>query len=131
MLAARIFSFSHNVFCPSQNLFRFLYPASKKRGYTILALSVLTSITNIFCHTFLGNHASQPLQTWYGALARGPICHLLNSGLPAIYFLFPGLVHFLMLHLGIAGVYSVNKNSEFLFSHIYFVVCKCFQFGPI
>ena len=49
-------------------------PASKKRGYTVLALSVLPyillvlpSVTNIFCCTFLSNHASQPFQTWHGA----------------------------------------------------------------
>ena len=45
-------------------------PASKKRGYTVLALSLLPSITSIFHRTFLSNHASQTLQTWYGALAR-------------------------------------------------------------
>ena len=27
---------------------------------------------------FLSNHASQPLQTWYGASARGPTCCLQN-----------------------------------------------------
>ena len=36
-------------------------------GYTvlalILALSFRLSITNIFCLTFLSNHASQPLET--------------------------------------------------------------------
>ena len=36
-------------------------PASEKRGYTVLALSVLPSVllfvTNIFRHTFLSNHA--------------------------------------------------------------------------
>ena len=41
-------------------------------GYIVLALSVLPSVSNIFRHTFLSNHASQPLQTWYGASARGP-----------------------------------------------------------
>ena len=38
------------------------------------------------CPSFRHN-ASQPLQT-YGASARGPTCHLPNSGLPVIYFLF-------------------------------------------
>ena len=37
-------------------------------GYTVFALSVHLSVR----HTFLRNHASQPIQTWYGALARGP-----------------------------------------------------------
>ena len=32
------------------------------------------SVTNIFRRTFLSNNVSQPLQTWYGALARGPTC---------------------------------------------------------
>ena len=50
-------------------------------GNIVLALSVLLSVTNIFRHTFVSNHALQPLQTWYGALARGPTCRLLNSGL--------------------------------------------------
>ena len=51
-------------------------------------------ITNIFPHTFLSNHASQPLQTWYSTLSSGPTRCLLNSGLPVIYFLFYDLVYF-------------------------------------
>ena len=72
----------------------FYTPASKKRGYTVLALSVLPSVNNIFRRTFLSNHASQPIQTWYGASGRGPTSRLPNWGPPAIYFLFPGSVHF-------------------------------------
>ena len=49
--------------------------------------SDIPSITNIFCHTFLSNHTSQPLKTWYSALARDATC-CLNSGPPIIYFLF-------------------------------------------
>ena len=53
-----------------------------------------TSFSNIpwssakFRSTFLSNHASQPLQTWYGASARGPTRRLPNSRPPVIYFLF-------------------------------------------
>ena len=133
MLETSIFSFLHNVFkghillagvktsnCNKVNIMC-LYvhnytPTSKKRGYTVLGLSVLLSVhpslTNLFHHTFLSNHASQPLQIWYGALARDPYCHLLNSGPLVLYFLFCSLVHFWTLHLGIARVYSVSKNSE-------------------
>ena len=56
-------------------------PFSKKREYTGLALSVLLSAlpavlpSNIFHHTFLSNHASQPLQTLYDASARGLTYH--------------------------------------------------------
>ena len=55
-----------------------LYPRFSEEGeYTGVALSillsvflsVLPSVTNIFYHTFLSNHASQPLNTWYGASA--------------------------------------------------------------
>ena len=46
-------------------------PASKERGFSGLALSVLPSETDIFHCIFLRNRASQPLQTWYGASARG------------------------------------------------------------
>ena len=43
---------------------------------------------NIFSHNFLSTHASEPLQTWYSASARGPTHHLLTSGVPVICFLF-------------------------------------------
>ena len=100
--------------------FLFHTPATKKRGYTILALSVLPSVPNIFRRTFLDNHASQPLQTWYDALTRGSTRHLPNSGPPVIYFLFPGSVHFLSLHLRIAGLYSVSKNSQISWVFFFF-----------
>ena len=71
---------------------------SKKRYYTGLALSalpfILPSVTNIFRRTFLSNHASQPLQTWYDASSRGPTGCLLNSEPPVIYFLLYDLVYF-------------------------------------
>ena len=57
--------------------------------------SDILSVTNIFRHAFFNSHASQPLQTWYGALARGPTGCLPNSGQPVIYFLFYNLVYFL------------------------------------
>ena len=70
----------------------------RREGYTVLALSILLSIlpsvTNIFCCSFFRNHASQPLQTWYGALARGPTHGLPNLGPPIIYFLLAGSAHF-------------------------------------
>ena len=90
----------------------FMLLLQRRVGYTVLALSVLTSMTNIFHQTFLSNCASQPLQTWYGTLARGPTRGLPNCGPPVVYFLFPGSVQFFTLRLGIVGVYSVNKNSE-------------------
>ena len=74
---------------------RYFYtPKLKKRVFIVLALSIFSSVTNIFYWTFLSNHASQPLQTLYGGLAIGPTNRSLNSGLPVIYFLFPGSVHF-------------------------------------
>ena len=73
-------------------------PAAKKRGYTVLALSVLPSVTNIFSHTFLSNHASHLFQTWYGASATGP---------PVVYFLFPGSIYIWTMHLKIAGGYTL------------------------
>ena len=58
----------------------------KGGGYTVSALSFLTfflpSVTNIFRRTFLSNHASHPLQTWYGASARGPSRRVPNTGPP-------------------------------------------------
>ena len=92
--------------------------------YTVLALSVLLSVINIYCHTFLSNHASQSLQIWYCALARGPMCRLPNSGPPVIYFLFPSPVHCWTVHLGIAGVYLVSKNSQISCS----TLCCSFNF---
>ena len=44
-----------------------IIPLLWRRGYSILVLSVLSSVTIIFHHTFLSNHTLQPLQTWYGA----------------------------------------------------------------
>ena len=86
--------------------------ASKKRGVYWFS-SVRPSVHNqYFRHTLLSNHASQPLQTWYGALAMGPTRHLPKSGRQGIFFLFSSSVHFWTLHLGMAGVYSVNKNSQ-------------------
>ena len=72
----------------------FIIPPLCRRGVYCLALSVLGSVTNIFCCTFLNNHASHPLQTWCCALARGPTFRLANSDPPLLNFLFPGLVHF-------------------------------------
>ena len=90
-----------------------IIPHLKKKGYTLLAVSVLPSIlppvTNIFHHTFLSNNASQQLQTWYGALARGPTRGLPNS---VIHFRFPGSVHFWTRHFVIARMYFVSKNSQ-------------------
>ena len=64
-----------------------LYPRFEEEGgYTVFALSVRPSATNTFCHTFLSNHASQPFQTWCGALARGPTLRLPNSH-PCLTFL--------------------------------------------
>ena len=66
-----------------------IIPLLQRRGeYTGLALSVLPSLTNIVCLIFLINHASQPLQNWYGASAKGPTHRLQNSGSPVVYFLF-------------------------------------------
>ena len=47
-------------------------PLRRIRGVYCFQLfpSVLPSVTNIVCRTFLSNHASQPLQTWYVAFAR-------------------------------------------------------------
>ena len=70
-------------------------PLRRTGGYTVLAPSVLPSVTNIFHHIFLSNHASQPLQTWYGASARGPTGCLSNLGPPVIYLLVYDLVYFL------------------------------------
>ena len=68
-----------------------------------------------FHSTFLSNHDSQPLLTWYGALARGPTCRLLNSGPLVIYFLFPNLVHFLpqldMVH-NVCYIFLSNHYSH-------------------
>ena len=72
-------------------------PASKKKGYTVLALSVLLFVTNIFRRFFfffLSNHVSQPLQTWYDDSARGPIRRLTNSCPLVIFFLVPQLGSF-------------------------------------
>ena len=78
----------------------FLQVIIPRGGYTLLALSVLPSATDIFRLNFL-KHASQPLQTWYGALARSRTRRIPNLGLPPIYFLFTGSVLFWTLHLGI------------------------------
>ena len=81
---------------------KLLYPCFKEAGLywfssvrPSIRLSVRPSVRNQFFSVFfLGNHASQPLKTWYGALARGPTRHLPNSGSPVIYFLFYDLVQF-------------------------------------
>ena len=56
--------------------------------------SNILSLTNIFHHSFLNNHASQPLQTWYGAFARGPTYRIPNSDPPVICFLVYNVVYF-------------------------------------
>ena len=63
-------------------------------GRPSVILSVPPTVTSIFCHSFLSNHASQPLNTWYVVLARVPTCRLPNTGLPLICFLFNDLVYF-------------------------------------
>ena len=73
---------------------------------TFLRLSLffdIPSITNIFCRYFLSSHASHPLQTLYGALARSPTHCLPNSGPPVIYFLFFDLVYCPTLHCKMAN----------------------------
>ena len=72
---------------------------------------LVLSVINIFRTTFLSNHTSQSLQTWYDASARVPTRRFPNSGPPVIFFLFPGSVQFWTLHLWIAGLYLVSKNS--------------------
>ena len=80
----------------------FYTPLRRRRGYKILAMSlspsicfpsvipfVLLSVRNQTFHGFfLSNHASQPLQTWYGASSRDPTLGLPNSCPPVNYFLF-------------------------------------------
>ena len=65
---------------------------------SLLVFCGLRYVSNISCRTFLRNHALQPLQTWYGASAKGSICRLPNSGPPVIYFLFYDLVYFPTKH---------------------------------
>ena len=50
----------------------FIIPRFWRSGVSLLSSvhPVRPSITNICRRTFLSNHASQPLHTWYGALAR-------------------------------------------------------------
>ena len=87
---------SHRLFQLDTFIFLFNF---RRRGYTGFALCVRPSfrlyVTNIFVALF---HASQPLQTWYGASAKGPARHLPNSGPPVIYYLFHDLVYFQTLH---------------------------------
>ena len=58
--------------------------------FPVLRLSLFSDITwsRNFCHTFLGNHASQQLETCYGASARDPTNHLPNFRRSVIYFPF-------------------------------------------
>ena len=67
-------------------------PLGRRGGCTVLLVfvspSVLLSVTSIFHLTFLSNHASQPLQTWYGSLTRGLTLGLQNSDPPLTCFLF-------------------------------------------
>ena len=82
---------------PTDILF-FHTPASEKRGYTVLALSVLPSVlpsvTNIFRRAVFSNRASQPLQPWYDVSAMGHTFGLSNSDPPLIYFQFYDLIYF-------------------------------------
>ena len=91
----------------------FLYPCFEEERDCFS--SVRPSVrNNSFRGTFLSNHASHSLKTWYGASARDPTHRLPNSGPPVIYFLFPGSVHFWTLHLGIAGYTQSVKIHRFL-----------------
>ena len=80
----------------------YLYPRFEEEGvyffcsvFPLVLPSVPPSLSNIFNHTFLSNHASKPVQTLYGASARSPTCRLPNSRLPVIHFLFFDVVYFL------------------------------------
>ena len=69
----------------------FLYPRFEEEGlycFCYVCPSILPSLTNILRRTFLSNHASHPLQTWYGVSARGPTSSLQNSRPPVAYFCF-------------------------------------------
>ena len=54
----------------------------------------IPSVSNIFPPTFFRNHASQPLQTSYGAFAGEPTSCLLNFCPPVIYLIFYDFVYF-------------------------------------
>ena len=58
-----------------------------------LWFSYMSFVINIFCCTFVSNHASQTLQTWYGVSSWSPTQRILNSGPPVIYFLFYHFVY--------------------------------------
>ena len=73
--------------------------------------SDIPSVTNIFQHTLLSYHASQPLQTWYGISARGRTCCLQNSGPPFVYFLFYDLVYFPTEHGNMANFCHTLRGS--------------------
>ena len=83
--------------------------------------SDITWSSEKFRHTYLSNHALQPLQTWYGASPRGLTCCLQNLHLPLIYFLFYNLVYFLTYHVQAPNFcctlrgYTVDLTEEFKF----------------
>ena len=58
----------------------------------------IPSVTNIYCCFFLSNHASQSIQSWYGALAKGPTHFLPKSRPLVLYLLFYNLVYFPTFH---------------------------------
>ena len=80
--------------------------------------SFCPSVANICQCTFLSNHASQPLQTWYGASARGPTRGLPNSRQPFIYFLFFDFVYFPTLHSWSSAKFSIWPDRK-LFGEIF------------
>ena len=105
-----IFSFFHHLSILSKTEIIILilyYTLLRRRGgiyYLVLSFcpslcpSIRLSVTIIFNRIFLSNHASQLLQTWYGALARCATSSLPNSCPPFIYLLFYDLVYFSTLH---------------------------------
>ena len=89
-------------------------PAFKKRAYTVFALSVLLSITNIFCHFF----SQQPCITGTSNLVW---CFGLGSYTSLTKFRFASyllpvsrLSSFWTLHLAVAGIFSLRKTHRFL-----------------
>ena len=90
-----------------------IYTSLRRRGgYTNLSLSVLPFETNIFGCAFLSSYASDPLQTWFDAFARGSTHRLTNSGLPVIYFLFYNLAFFSTLTNVFDCIFLSNHASQ-------------------
>ena len=109
------------IFFPEMIRMIFIPLLRRRGGYIVLALSV----TNIFHCIFLSNHASQPLQTWYGAEARGPTWIYIRQLSTSCFMSFFTFRHNMVKYQTFVALFSATMH------HSHFTLGMVLQLGVL